>query len=135
MKTKRKRVCEPGTNAKRLKASDSGARGTESGPLSYTVLSFCYLEVRSLRQFLAASLPPTSKARRRKITTHTLENGFDFLDTTLVGISRKAKPAQEDERQREFVAFTQSQQRSTHSSTGTVEEDHLTEVSLDYICT
>jgi len=76
------------------------------------------------------SLPSTSRARRRKITTHGLECCSDFLDTTLIGVSGKAKPALQEERHREFIAFTQSQQRSTHSSNGIRGEDHLTEVSF-----
>jgi hypothetical protein len=131
MRTKRKRTGETGTTAKRLKTSESAERSTKFRPLSHKVLSFCYSEVYPLRQFLLNSLPSTSRARRRKIASHGLENGSYFLDTTLVGISGKAKPALEEERRRDFAAFTQSQQRSTHSSTGTPEENHLTEVSLD----
>lgn len=130
MRTKRKRTDEPVTTAKRLKASDATVRGSNVGPLSHNVLSFCYEEVCSLRHYLVNSLPPASRTRMRKITTHTLENGSDFLDKTLVGISRKVKPAQEEERHREFVAFTQSQQKSTHSSNGTPDEDRLAEVSF-----
>ena len=129
MRTKRKRADEPVTAAKRLKALYPTVGATKVGPLSRQVLSSCYLEVRSLRQFLVDSLPCTSRARKRKITTHTLENGSDFLDTTLVGISSNAKPSLDEERHQEFVAFTQSQPRSTHSSNGTPEEDRLTEVS------
>jgi hypothetical protein len=131
MRTKRKRVGEVVTNAKRPKTSESTERGTKIRPLSHSALSFCYSEVHTLRQFLLDSLPSTSRARRRKIASQGLDSGSYFLDTTLVGISGKAKPALEEERRRDFVAFTQSQQRSTHSSTGTPEENHLTEVSFD----
>jgi hypothetical protein len=128
MRTKRKRVDELVTNAKRLKASDS-ALDSKARPLSPRVLSFCYLEVLSLRQFLINSLPSTSRVKRRKLTTVVLDDASDFLDTTFVGISRKTKSNTEGERRREFVTFTQSQQRSTRSSNATPEEDHLAEVS------
>lgn len=62
--------------------------------------------------------------------THVLKDGSDYLDTTLVGISEKARCSLEEERRRDFVAFTQSQQRSSHNSHGTPEEEHLTEVSF-----
>jgi hypothetical protein len=130
MRTKRKRVDEVVTNAKRIKSSDSIPKCSNARPLCNGVLSFCYTEVPSLRHFLVNNLPFTSRARRRKITTHTLGDGSDFLDTTMVGVSEKAKPAVEEERHREFVAFTQSQQRSNHSSNGTPEETHLAEVRL-----
>lgn len=131
MRTKRKRVDHHETTAKRLKTSDSGVQGTQVGPLSHNVLSFHYPEVCPLRQFLLNSLSSTSRARRRKITTHKLKNSSDYLDTTLVGIPRKAKATLGEVRDREFIAFTQSQQRSSHSSNGTPEEGHLAEVSFD----
>ncbi|KAF7513965.1 hypothetical protein GJ744_006579 [Endocarpon pusillum] len=131
MRTKRKRGAEQSTIAKRLKVSISAAKGSELGPISHNTLSYCYSEVYTLRQFLVDSLPPTSRSRRQNISTHTLENGSAFLDTTLVGRLKKTKPAQDEERHLEFVTFTQSQRRSTHSSNGTPEEYHLTEVSID----
>jgi hypothetical protein len=127
MRTKRKRVRELLPPAKRTKTTPQC--GTTKGALSRSVLSHCYPEVLSLRQFLFKDLPSSSRVRRRKIAAHVLEDGTDFLDTTLVGISTKAKPALEEERQREFVAFTQSQQRASHSSNGSLGEDHLAEVS------
>lgn len=131
MGRKRKRVAECSTIAKRLKVSTSDANGGELGSISHKILSYSYSEVYTLRHFLVESLPSTSRTRRRNISTHTLENDSAFLDTTLVGRSRKTKPAQEEERHREFVAFSQSQRRSTHSSNGTPEEHHLKEVSFD----
>ena len=78
-------------------------------------------------------LPSTLRARRRKIATHIFADGSEFLDTTMVGVSRQAKPALEEERNREFVAFTQFQQRASYSSNGTPEASQLTEVRL-YRC-
>jgi hypothetical protein len=131
MRMKRKRADEPVNTAKRLKAYDATVRGSNVGSISHNVLSFCYQEVCSLRHYLVNSPPSISRTRRRKITTCTLENASDFLDTTLVGIPIAAQPAQEEDRHREFVAFTQSQQKSTDSSNGTPEEGHLAEVRFD----
>jgi hypothetical protein len=131
MRAKRKRGDEPLTITKRIKASNPAARGRDIGPITHNVLSFCYREVLPLRLFLSSSLPPTSRARRRKITNHVLESGSDFLDTTLVGISSRARPALEEARHREFIIFTQSQQRPSHSSNGVPEEDRLTEVRFE----
>jgi len=131
MRVKRKRADEPMSTAKRLKASDTTVKGSNVGPISHTVLSFCYQEVCSLRHYLVNSIPTVSRTRRRKITTYKLENASDFLDTTLVGIPSTAPPAQDEDRHRDFVAFTQSQQKSTDSSNGTPQEDHLAEVRFD----
>lgn len=128
MRTKRKRIEEHVTDVKRQKVSDSVVRRNKAGPLSHEVLSSCYPEVRSLRQYLVDSLPLTSRARRRKTTTYVLDDGSNFLETTLVGTLRKAKPGLEEERRREFVHFTQSQQRSTHSSDTIAEQDRMKEV-------
>jgi hypothetical protein len=128
---KRKRANEPSSTSKRLKASDAIVKGSNVGPFSHTVLSFCYQEVCSLRHYLVNSLPTVSRIRRRKITTYKLENGSDFLDTTLVGIPATAHHAQEEERHRDFIAFTQSQQKSTDSSNGTAQECHLAEVRFN----
>ena len=131
MRTKRKRINDSVVNAKRLKSSGTITRSTNAKSQCDGVLSFCYIEVHSLRQFLANSLPSSSRVRRRRINIHMLKDGSDFLDSTMVGISTKLKPALEEERHREFVAFTQSQQRLTHSSDGTPDENHLAEVRLD----
>jgi hypothetical protein len=131
MRMKRKHADEPKSPAKRLKTPDANARRRTDGPISHSVLSFCYQEVYSLRHYLVNSLPTVSRTRRRKITTYKLENASDFLDTTLVGIPSTAHPAQEEDRHRDFVAFTQSQQKSTDSSNGTPQEDHLAEVRFD----
>lgn len=129
MRTKRKRADEPVTPNKYLKVSSSGERSI--GSVSHNVLSFCYIEVHTLRRFLLDHLPPSSRARRRKIRTHGVENDSNFLDTTLIGISITTRPALEEERQREFVAFTQSQERHSHTSSGVPEEDRLSEVRSD----
>lgn len=131
MRTKRKRIDGTVTGSKRRKVSHCIPRNTTHAAfLSHDVLSVCYPEVVSLRQYLADSLPVTSRARRRKLTTHVLEDGSAFLDTTLVGVPTKVEQRIKEDRNREFILFTQSQQRSTSSNNGIREEDRLTEVRV-----
>lgn len=99
----------------------------------HPVLSRYYPRLVTLRQYLLEQLPASSKARRRRITglgrdpkaktDHSLgqsdpDSGdnvrqiVDLLDSTLVGILQQPSPAITQDRQRDFAAFTQSQERS-----------------------
>lgn len=131
MGKKRKRPAKPttadGLNPKRLKPDGDQRRSTQSHP----VLSRYYPRVVSLRQYLLEQLPSTSKARRRRIASlgkprhkdvEKAANGDSdesdkelavLLDQTLIGVSKKTTSAAVVEaRQREFAAFTQSEERS-----------------------
>ncbi len=124
--------------AKRVKVGDQGSKSRDKnkneGHLSCTLLLLYYERVVSLRQFLLSKLPSLSKFRRRRLINYGLDeqasqNGIHFLDTTLVGISEETAVAVEEERRRDFLNFTQSQQRSTHSSAGGTQSHGVAEVS------
>lgn len=107
--------------------------------LSHPVLSLYYNHLVPLRQYLLRQIPVSSRSRRRRIASIGRggstqiptggsplgSNGYDnsgpglasFLDTTLVGVLRETPPTTSKERQRDLIAFTQSQSRSQISST------------------
>ncbi|KAH8703330.1 hypothetical protein BGW36DRAFT_85569 [Talaromyces proteolyticus] len=141
MGKKRKRPAKSATalatnaanHTKRLKSDEANSRLTQE----HLVLSRYYRRVVTLRQYLLEELPSTSKARRRRIaslgksghgsdaTANTSlhlnasndKNGdithlVRLLDTTLVGELKRSIPTVVEARQRDFAAFTQSEERS-----------------------
>ena len=103
-------------------------------PVSHEVLSLYYPRIVSLRQFLTSSLPLSSFARRRRVSTY----GFDgqvgrqechLFDSTLVGVFPEAQATIKEARKRDFLAFTQSQQKSTNDSNGSTPNSRFAEVS------
>ncbi|CRG91151.1 telomerase reverse transcriptase [Talaromyces islandicus] len=112
---------------KRRKHDGGSRRSTQSHP----VLSRYYPRVVSLREYLLEELPSNSKARRRRIASlgkprdkdvERAANGDSnesdkdlaaLLDQTLIGAFKNAASAAVVEaRQRDFAAFTQSEERS-----------------------
>lgn len=101
--------------------------------LSRTLLPLYYSRVVSLRQFLLSKLPTSSKFRRRRIISYGLDleltrNEPHFLDSTIVGVLRESSFAVDEERGRDFVAFTQSQLKSSRGSSGGSQIGHIAEV-------
>lgn len=121
--------------------------------VEHPVLSRYYRRVVTLRQYLLEELPSSSKARRRRIISAgkreeevkpesdasivapSTQDGADgsidfarFLDSTLVGLLRCPSPAELDARQREFLVFSQSEERSL-LGTDTGPCNHQSEVS------
>jgi hypothetical protein len=99
----------------------------------HPVISLYYPRVLTLRQFLLQHLPSSSKSRRRRILSlrgfaadnknasdqrHDVQSLANFLDTTLIGVPKESVPAVDSSRQRDFAAFSQSQDTSQSSDTG-----------------
>lgn len=113
------------TASKRFK--DSGGvveyrnLSSNNGCLSRTLLPLYYAQVVSLRQFLLARLPASSSFRRRRLLSYGLDPKIiseesHFLDSTVVGVFGDCDVAIEEERERDFVVFNQTQQRSSDDS-------------------
>lgn len=70
MTKKRKRArptaCSPGVSRKRAKTENEG---NGSIPIEHPTLCLYYSRISTLRNFLLASLPPSSRSRRRKISS------------------------------------------------------------------
>jgi hypothetical protein len=103
-------------------------------PVSHELLSLYYPRIVSLRQFLLSSLPPSSTSRRRRLSAYGIDGQAGtktphLFDSTLVGVFPEPEPAVQESRQRDFVAFTESQQRSTDGTNGSTQSGRFTEVS------
>lgn len=94
---------------------------THNGSLSRTLLPLYYTRVVSLRQFLLSKLPTSSKFRRKRLLSYgvdpqTTQKSPHLLDSTVVGVHKETGSAVEEERRRDFLAFTQSQQKLSQGS-------------------
>ena len=87
------------------------------GPIvKHAVLGQCYPQVFTLREYLLATLPATSKIRRKKVSnigrSHSLDGEKDysalshFLDRTLVGVL-KSNQISAKERVQQWTSFSQ----------------------------
>lgn len=96
-----------------------GNKGLTRGSpnIRHTVLSSLYPRVCTLRSYLLASLPASSRVRRRKLTSFERDEATCLLDTCLVGILREPSIALQESRKVDFATFTQSQQRATGACT------------------
>lgn len=84
--------------------------------VKHAVLSQCYPQVFTLRDYLLFKLPATSKARRKKVLNlgrkQSLEDGKDwsalstFLDLTLIGVMRNNEGSPKD-RIQQWTSFSQ----------------------------
>src|SRR5690349_14546948 len=120
---KRKRLDNTDQNDQSRKVSKVSPAGfvgsaVDQKPVQHVVLSSYYPKILTLRDFLLSKLPLSSRVRRRKITTLGREDrantpDLHFLDTTFIGVLQETKPAAEQERQKDFIVYTQSQQRSS----------------------
>lgn len=100
----------------------------------HPVISLYYHQTLTLRQYLLQQLPSSSKSRRRRIASlkapgdeqarayaqygPTAQSLVDLLDTTLIGVPTGPSSGSRASRQRDFTAFTQSQERSQCTDTG-----------------
>lgn len=89
------------------------ARSRSSPVIHHGVLSSFYSRVCTLRVFLLAQLPPTSRVRRRTLSAFAEDNAGSILDTCLVGILKEPSISIKESRKVDFITFTQSQQRAT----------------------
>lgn len=103
----------------------------------HPLLSLYYTRVLTLRDYLLWKLPPSSIIRRRNLVKRNADSeGGDTtnaglqatLDGTFVGILEETKPTVDAVRQRDFLAFTQSQQRASVTQHGSPEDYLQSEV-------
>ncbi|KAL2809625.1 hypothetical protein BJX63DRAFT_349126 [Aspergillus granulosus] len=94
---------------------------SDAAEISHPVISQYYRRVVTLRQYVLQHIPPSLKARRRRIAALRSEgtpyetNGESLahlLDTTLVGIWTELPLAHNEERRRDFITYTQTQLRT-----------------------
>lgn len=107
---------------------------TSNNDLSHELLSLYYPRIVSLRQFLLSSLAPSSISRRRRLSAYGIDGQAGtktphLFDSTLVGVFPEPELAVQESRQRDFIAFTESQQRSTDGTNGSTQSGRFTEVS------
>jgi hypothetical protein len=107
---------------------------TSNNDLSHELLSLYYPRIVSLRQFLLSSLAPSSISRRRRLSAYGIDGQADtttphLFDSTLVGVFPEPELAVQESRQRDFIAFTESQQRSTDGTNGSTQSSRFAEVS------
>jgi hypothetical protein len=140
--TRKRKFCDatnPAPRKRRAQATNNQRNKHEqtsnNDPLvSHELLSLYYPRIVSLRQFLLSSLAPSSTSRRRKLSTYGIDSQAGtktphLFDSTLVGIFPEPELAVQESRQRDFIAFTESRQRSTDGTIGSTQSDRLTEVS------
>lgn len=103
----------------------------------HPLLSLYYTRVLTLRDYLLWKLPTSSIIRRRNLVKPKVDSdGCDAtnaglqatLDGTFVGILEETKPTVDAIRQRDFQAFTQSQQRASVTQYGSPEDYLQSEV-------
>lgn len=137
-----------------------GKSSDERAHHSHPVISSYYPKVLTLREYLLEQLPVSSKSRRRRIGSlglgldiqqggagpdanadgqsrdedpQVIQTIAHLLDSTLIGILKEPGPTVDQTRLREFVAFTQSQERSFVDATDTGPTCAQSEVNLDII--
>ena len=132
MSTKRRRGAKGEPLAKRLKTCSASIVKTDKGCLAEKVLSSRYLQVWTLRQYLINALPSSSGSRRGRVREYQMKDGSQFLDTTLVGQTASSTPFSTEDTDREQLAFTQSQLRSSRNSVGNPQDDELNDL-VDFV--
>jgi hypothetical protein len=119
----RKRKCTIATSSrptKKSKSTNSGSVGLQDASpyVHHNVLSSFYPRVCTLRNYLLAGLPATSRVRRRKLTTFGKDDAASILDTCLVGVLKQSSISVKESRKADFAIFTQTQYRATVPDTG-----------------
>jgi hypothetical protein len=137
--TRKRKFCDATNPAPRKRRAQTvndqrNHHGSSDPPVSHELLSLYYPRIVSLRQFLLSSLPPSSTSRRRRLSTYGVDSqaGTEtphLFDSTLIGVFPEPELAVQESRQRDFVAFTNSQQRSADGTNGSTQADRFTEVS------
>lgn len=115
---KRKRTGNSEVGEKRQKVA--GGFNAKDPIVKHALLDQYYPEVSSLREYLLARLPPSSKIRRKKILSvgrkpddkESDRKLSHFLDHTLVGVFQNGDCSQED-RWRQWPTFSQKPDEST----------------------
>ncbi|EXJ79003.1 hypothetical protein A1O3_08504 [Capronia epimyces CBS 606.96] len=100
--------------------------------IHHGVLSSLYPKLCTLRQFLLANLPSTSRVRRRKVTSFGSDDAACFFDTCLVGVLKEPSTTVNKSRKVDFATFTQSQQRATGTNTAQSQLCCMSEI-IDFV--
>ena len=100
---------------------------------SHSLLYRLYPRVSTLREYLSNSLSTSSTSRRKKIFTYNCRSssstdGKDVLDRVIVGVLCDSKLETEQARENDFIAFTQTQQKSTCGSAGSSQVADISQV-------
>ena len=140
--TRKRKFCDatnPAPRKRRALTADNQRNKHEhisnNDPLvSHELLSLYYPRIVSLRQFLLSSLASSSTSRRRRLSAYGIDGQAGtktphLFDSTLVGVFPEPELAVQESRQRDFIAFTESQQRSTDGTNGSTQSGRFTEVS------
>ncbi|KIX93323.1 uncharacterized protein Z520_10966 [Fonsecaea multimorphosa CBS 102226] len=98
----------------------------------HAVLSSYYPRVCTLRSYLLAALPATSRVRRHNLTEFGKNDADGVLDTCLVGILKTASVSVKESRKTDFATFTQSQFRATDANTDRAQPCCMNEV-VDFV--
>jgi telomerase reverse transcriptase len=116
-KRKRSRPNHIGGGQKRQKISDTSK--SKESVVKEALLAQFYPQVLSLREYLLSKLRPSSKVRRRKILSfgkkadsETDQKLSNFLDQTLIGVTKHNGVSQE-ERWQQWTTFSQKADDST----------------------
>lgn len=106
---KRKRPSHRHIVAKRPKLITSTAGRGAHAQVVQPLLAHCYRQVQTLKDYLLAVLPASSRVRRKRLTslTETIEYA-QFFTTTLVGVRGCASPAAVEQRSEGLALFTQT---------------------------
>jgi len=138
---KRKRRCQGATGGrptKRHHATDANqsiinkraATAAALPTIRHNVLSSCYPTVCTLRNYLLASLPASSRVRLKRLSAHGQEGENCILDDTLVGVLREPSISLARSRKDDFASFTQSQHRATGAFSGKTSRYSMNEVGV-----
>ncbi|KAJ9602431.1 Telomerase reverse transcriptase [Cladophialophora chaetospira] len=134
MAKKRKRAETTTSNrpTKKPKSTNHDSVRLQEAFLHHAVLSSFYPKVCTLRSYLLASLPATSRVRRRKLTLFQNDETASLLDTCLVGVLKQSSLSVKEARKLEFVTFTQTQYRATGANTGRSQQPCIDEI-VDFV--
>ncbi|EXJ61309.1 uncharacterized protein A1O5_11866 [Cladophialophora psammophila CBS 110553] len=111
---------------------DSGRQQDLLSSVHHAVLSSYYPRVCTLRSYLLAALPVTSRVRRQKLSVFGKGNATAFLDTCLVGVLKGTSASVKESRKIDFATFTQSQSRATGACTGRAQPFCIDEI-VDFV--
>lgn len=85
------------------------------------LLKHVYQDVKTLKEYLLDTLPPTSRLRRKRLLSFTQENleNEDFLNSTLVGRFQHQPSSTLIAREQEFAQFSQTRRAACQPSATT----------------
>jgi hypothetical protein len=137
MKRKRPCQCAPGDRPSKRHHAINREQDSHSPKVAaalptihHHVLSACYPKVCTLRNYLLASLPASSRVRRKRLNAHGREDDTCILDVSLIGVSKEPSLSLMRSRKGDFASFTQSQHRATGAFSGKTLRYSVNEVRI-----